>query len=42
MKDIRVLVRVIHWEDQIYRLLKKKKLLVTLCVMWDFGSLTRD
>ena len=38
MKDIRVLVRVIHWEDQIYRLLKKKKLLVTLCVMWDFGS----
>ena len=24
MKDIRVLVRVIHWEDQIYRLLKKK------------------
>ena len=26
MKDIRVLVRVIHWEDQIYRLLKKKKI----------------
>lgn len=24
MKDIRVLVRVIHWEDQIYRLFKKK------------------
>ena len=41
MKDVRVLVRVIHWEDQIYRIFKKK-LLVTLCIMWDLGSLTRD